>query len=146
MHGNVYFSAKHVPADPQGVDVAGCASSTTGARRSCRRCRGCPRPTCARPCSPRRCASRGACASKWLDAATPTRRATSFAVYRVVGDAAAIDVEDAANLVATLRTTGGTEQGWLDAGAEAGTRHTYAVTALDRVWNETAPSRVRTSG
>ena len=83
---------------------------------------------------------------KWLDAAPPSRRATSFAVYRVDGDASAIDVEDAANLVATLRTTGGTEQGRLDAGAEAGTRYTYAVTALDRVWNETVPRRVRRRG
>ena len=57
---------------------------------------------------------------KWLDAAPPSRRATSFAVYRVEGDASAIDVEDAANLVATLRTTGGTEQGWVDVGRRAG--------------------------
>jgi len=45
-----------------------------------------------------------------------------------------------------MRAAAGTEQGWLDGTAEAGRRYTYAVTALDRVWNETAPSRVRTTG
>ena len=57
---------------------------------------------------------------KWLDAAPPSRRATSFAVYRVVGDASAIDIEDAANLVATLRTTGGTRAGMARRGRRAG--------------------------
>lgn len=76
------------------------------------------------------------------DAAPPTRRATSFAVYRVDGTADAIDVED----VATLRAQAGVVQRWTDATAQDGRASAYAVTALDRVWNESAPSAVRAVG
>ncbi len=111
VHGNVYFSANHVPADPQGSMslvrddhyahpaivpampwLPATAVRTPGARRG-------------------RARVGGACALQWLDAAPPRRRATSFAVYRVEGDASAIDVEDAANLIATLRATGGSRAG-----------------------------------
>ena len=34
---------------------------------------------------------------------------------------------------------------WTDETAVAGTTYTYAVTALDRVWNESRPSRVRSA-
>jgi hypothetical protein len=83
---------------------------------------------------------------QWSDAAPPTRRATSFAVYRVDGAVDAIDVEDATNLVATVRARAGVVQRWTDVTAEAGRAYAYAVTALDRVWNESGPSAVRTAG
>jgi hypothetical protein len=85
-------------------------------------------------------------ALQWADAAPPTVRATSFAVYRADGHVSDVDVEDAANLVATVRAEPGVVQRFLDASAAAGSQYTYAVTALDRVWNESAPSRVRTAG
>jgi hypothetical protein len=37
-------------------------------------------------------------------------------------------------------------QRYVDTSAEAGVAYSYAVTALDRVWNETAPSRVKVLG
>lgn len=87
-------------------------------------------------------AARGAdgVALKWLDAGPKATRATSFAIYRVAGSGA-VDVEDGANLLATVRATRGVEQSFTDATAEPGTTYTYAVTALDRLWNESRPSR-----
>jgi len=87
-------------------------------------------------------AARGAdgVALKWLDAGPKATRATSFAIYRVTGSGA-VDVEDGANLLATVRATRGVEQSFTDATAEPGTTYTYAVTALDRLWNESRPSR-----
>ena len=145
VHGNVYFSANHVPADPKG-SMSLVRDEHYGRPAIVPAMPWLPATDVRAPLLAEAVRESGGVRVKWLDAAPPSRRATSFAVYRVVGDASAIDIEDAANLVATLRTTGGTEQGWLDADAEPGTRYTYAVTALDRVWNETAPSRVRTSG
>ena len=145
VHGNVYFSANHVPADPKG-SMSLVRDEHYGRPAIVPAMPWLPATDVRAPLLAEAVRESGGVRVKWLDAAPPSRRATSFAIYRVVGDASAIDVEDAANLVATLRTAGGTEQGWLDTGAEAGTRYTFAVTALDRVWNETAPSRVRTSG
>jgi hypothetical protein len=82
---------------------------------------------------------------QWSDAAPPSLRATSFAVYRVEGGTGAIDVEDAANLLATVRAQTGVVQRWTDASAAEGSTYRYVVTALDRVWNESAPSVVRRS-
>lgn len=145
VHGNVYFSAKHVPADPQG-SMSRVLADHYARPAIVPAMTWLPSTDVRTPVLAEAVRESAGVRLKWLDAAPANRRATSFAVYRVDGDASAIDVEDAANLVATLRTSGGTEQRWLDAGAEAGRRYTYAVTALDRVWNETAPSRVRTSG
>ncbi|MFD5864579.1 glycoside hydrolase family 10 protein [Agromyces sp. NPDC127015] len=145
VHGNVYFSAKHVPADPQGsmsrvlVDhysrpaiVPAMEWLPATAVRA---------PVLA---DPER--GDGGVALQWSDAVPPSRRATSFAIYRVDGAAGAIDVEDAANLVATVRAGSGVVQRWVDGSAEADRPYTYAVTALDRVWNESTPSRAAAIG
>ena len=142
VHGNVYFSAKHVPADPQG------SMSLVRADHYSR-----PAIVPAMPWLPAGAVRRpvlanavhgaGGVTVQWTDAAPPVSRATSFAVYRVDGSAAAIDIEDAANLVATRRAQPGVVQRFVDASAEPGAVYTYAVTALDRVWNESAPSGVR---
>ncbi|WP_127794285.1 glycoside hydrolase family 10 protein [Agromyces sp. LHK192] len=140
VHGNVYFSANHVPADPQGA-------------MTLLRDRHYPTPAIvpAMPWLPETDVRTPVLAVVhrvddgarvvWLDAIRPDRRATSFAVYRVEGRVASIDVEDAANLVATVRAADAVRQEWVDAAAAPGTAYTYVVTALDRVWNETAPSR-----
>jgi hypothetical protein len=142
VHGNVYFSAKHVPADPQGSMSRVVADHyahpaivpampwlpATGVRT---------------PVLARVARTDDGVQLQWSDAAPPSRRATSFAVYRVEGPADAIDVEDAVNLVATVRAQAGVVQRWTDATAEAGRAYAYVVTALDRVWNESGPSAVR---
>ena len=80
---------------------------------------------------------------RWLDAAGPDRRATSFAVYRVEGRDRSIDVDDAANLIATVRAERAVVQRFVDTTAEPGRQYSYVVTALDRIWNESAPSKAR---
>lgn len=70
-------------------------------------------------------------------------RAASFAVYRVPGVTDSVDTNDPASLVGTFRTVGGRVQSWLDTSAARGARYTYAVTALDRVGNETDPGGPR---
>ncbi|NUR73972.1 MAG: family 10 glycosylhydrolase [Hamadaea sp.] len=62
---------------------------------------------------------------------------TSFAIYRYEGRdplPEPCDLADAALLVGTVRGTS-----YLDTTAVAGTAYTYVVTALDRVWHESAP-------
>jgi uncharacterized lipoprotein YddW (UPF0748 family) len=142
VHGNVYFSAKHVPADPQG------SMSLVRADHYSRPAIVPAMPWL--PSSPVRTpvlanAVHGADGVRlqWSDAAPPAERATSFAIYRVDGRAGAIDVEDATNLLATRRAEPGVVQRFVDSTAEAGREYTYAVTALDRLWNESAPSRAR---
>ncbi|GAA1844487.1 glycoside hydrolase family 10 protein [Agromyces salentinus] len=142
VHGNVYFSAKHVPADPQGSmslvrDRHYSAPAIVPAMPWL------PATPVGAPVLARAARSDDGVQLAWLDAERPNRRATSFAVYRVEGSADAIDVEHAANLVATVRAGDGVRQEWVDATADPGRTYTYAVTALDRVWNESAPSRVR---
>ena len=144
VHGNVYFSAKHVPADPKG------SMSLVRADHYAH-----PAMVPAMPWLPstpvqppvlaRAEHVAGGVEVQWSDAAQPDRRATSFAVYRVDGRVDAIDVEDAANLMATRRAEPGVVQRFLDTAAEPGREYTYAVTALDRVWNESAPGGVRTT-
>lgn len=142
VHGNVYFSAKHVPADPQG--------SMSRVRADHYRhpalVPAMPHLPGTRVRVPVLTAARRAADGvrlHWNDAGPRRTAATSFAVYRVEGDAHAIDVEDPANLVATVRSSGHVVQDWTDGSAVEGTSYTYAVTALDRLWNESRPSRVR---
>jgi uncharacterized lipoprotein YddW (UPF0748 family) len=82
---------------------------------------------------------------RWVDASDPWQRATEFAVYRFDGavDVRACDVVDAAHLLAALRSTGGRLQSFTDDTAEPGRAYTYAVTALDRLHNESEPSPAR---
>ncbi|MFP3713813.1 glycoside hydrolase family 10 protein [Puerhibacterium sp. TATVAM-FAB25] len=142
VHGNVWYSAVHVPQDVNGAFSRMAADHyahpalvpamghlpATGVRV--------PVLASAKPTG-------GGTALHWNDAGPRRTAATSFAVYRVEGRHGAIDVADPTHLVATVRSTGDVEQRWTDTTAAPGTAYTYAVTALDRVWNETAPSRVR---
>ncbi|QTX05516.1 glycoside hydrolase family 10 protein [Agromyces archimandritae] len=142
VHGNVYFSAVHVPADPQGSMSRVLAEHYS-------------RPaivpamewlpaTAVRPPVLARATRRGAGVElQWSDAVPPSRRATSFAVYRADGAGIAVDVEDAANLLGTVRAASGVVQRFVDETAAPGRAYRYAVTALDRVWNESAPSAVK---
>ncbi|WP_173923547.1 glycoside hydrolase family 10 protein [Agromyces sp. Marseille-P2726] len=145
VHGNVYFSANHVPADPKGAMSRVLADHYS--RPAIVPAMGWLPATAVRP--PVLAEAKvveGGVALQWADAAPPSVRATSFAVYRADGRVSDIDVEDAGNLVATVRAQHGVVQRFVDTSAAAGAEYTYAVTALDRVWNESAPSRVRTSG
>jgi hypothetical protein len=58
--------------------------------------------------------------------------ATSYAIYRAECDAS--------QLIATVRASGGAIQSYVDSSADPAQRYTYAVTALDRTWNESRPS------
>ncbi|ASW53352.1 glycoside hydrolase family 10 protein [Plantactinospora sp. KBS50] len=80
-----------------------------------------------------------------LDGVGPLGRATSYAVYRFDGAQlpTACGYADAAHLVATVRADGTGEQSHLDGTAQPGRTYTYAVTALDRLANESAPSPPR---
>lgn len=142
IHGNVYYSAVHVPADPQGAMSQVVADHYQHPALV--------PPMAHLPAEPvvtpvltkaRRVAD--GVRVHVADVGTRDARATSFAVYRVAGAADAVDTNDPANLVGTFRSAGGRVQSWLDASAAPGTDYTYAVTALDRVWNETDPSRPR---
>ena len=144
IHGNVYYSAKHIPIDAQGgmskvvedhyqypalvppMPHLPAEPVVTPVLANARRVRDGVRVHVA-------------------DIGTKAARATSFAVYRVPGTVDFVDTNDPANLVGTFRSTGGRVQSWVDTSAEAGTHYTYAVTALDRVWNETDPSQPRTT-
>ncbi len=98
------------------------------------------------PVLSRAAASAGGVELQWQDTGPARTKATSFAIYRVAGSVRSIDTDDARNLIATVRTQGGTVQRWVDATAIAGTTYTYVVTALDRLWNESAASKPRTTG
>jgi uncharacterized lipoprotein YddW (UPF0748 family) len=70
----------------------------------------------------------------------------SYAVYRFDGIGplpGACGFSDATHLIATVRATSGKEQTYVDTTAESGQRYTYFVTAVDRLWNESAPSPPR---
>jgi uncharacterized lipoprotein YddW (UPF0748 family) len=76
----------------------------------------------------------------------PFGTAASYAVYRFDGiDPApgACGFADATHLLATQRVVDTTEQTFVDSTAEPGKRYTYFVTAVDRLWNESAPSPPR---
>jgi uncharacterized lipoprotein YddW (UPF0748 family) len=70
----------------------------------------------------------------------PFGTVTSYGVYRFDGVTIpkGCELADAAHLVATVRGTT-----YIDPTAEAGKRYTYVVTALDRLWNESAGSPPR---
>ena len=72
-------------------------------------------------------------------AATPA----SYAIWRFDGDVDPTEemMADANFLRATLRATGGRPERWTDTSALPGRHYTYVVTAYDRLWNESAPSR-----
>ncbi|MGD7787900.1 glycoside hydrolase family 10 protein [Propionibacteriaceae bacterium Y1700] len=67
---------------------------------------------------------------------------TSYAIWRFPSDAepTAADLADATYLVATMRAEARGAQQWTDTEA-AGKPYTYLVTAYDRLWNESEPSR-----
>ncbi|HET8778468.1 MAG TPA: family 10 glycosylhydrolase [Agromyces sp.] len=145
VHGNVYFSANHVPADPKG-SMSRVLADHYSRPAIVPAMEWLPATAVRAPVLAEAEPVDGGVALQWADAAPPNVRATSFAVYRADGHVSDVDVEDAANLVATVRAEPGVVQRFLDASAAAGSQYTYAVTALDRVWNESAPSRVRTAG
>jgi uncharacterized lipoprotein YddW (UPF0748 family) len=67
---------------------------------------------------------------------SPSQRATSYAVYRVEGKAAACAPVDPRRLLTTVRGAG-----IVDPTAKPGKTYTYYVTALDRLHHESAPAR-----
>ena len=144
VHGNVYFSAKHVPADPQG-SMTRVLADHYAHPAIVPAMEWLPATAVRTPVltDPERTGE--GVVLQWSDAAPPRDRATSFAVYRVEGDGG-VDVEDATALIATVRAASGVVQRFVDASAQPGRSYSYAVTALDRVWNESAPSRTRTIG
>jgi uncharacterized lipoprotein YddW (UPF0748 family) len=86
----------------------------------------------------------GAVSLTWHDTArgVPFGDPASYAVYRFDGqvEAAACDFADATHLIATVRRVDGRDQVFADTTAVPGTSYTYYVTALDRLWNESAAS------
>ncbi|MFI6424821.1 family 10 glycosylhydrolase [Promicromonospora sp. NPDC050880] len=142
VHGNVYYSAVHVPADPQG----GMSRVVADHYQHPALIPPMPHLPADPVVSPVLANARrvdGGVRVHVADLGARTARATSFAVYRVTGVAGAVDIDDPANLVGTFRSGSGRIQSWLDTTAMAGTPYTYVVTALDRVWNESGPSRPR---
>ncbi|MFI2703892.1 glycoside hydrolase family 10 protein [Cellulosimicrobium composti] len=144
VHGNVYFSANHVPADPQGA--------MTRVRDDHYRYPAIVPAMPHLPSTPVRTPVLAWAGWRddgirvhWTDAGGRRFAATSFAIYRADGWVKHVDTENPANLVATQRAEGRVVQDFLDPTAVRGRRYTYAVTALDRVWNESAPSKVRWS-
>jgi uncharacterized lipoprotein YddW (UPF0748 family) len=141
VHGNVWFSANHIPKDVNG------AMSRVRADHY--------RHPALVPTMPHLPATgvsvpvlaeavRGAdgVRLKWTDAGPRRTAATAFAVYRSPGHGA-VDVEDATQLLATVRSSGGVEQTFTDTTAEPGAAYTYTVTALDRLWNESGASKAK---
>jgi glycosyl hydrolase family 10 len=81
-----------------------------------------------------------------LDGRGPFGSATGYAVYRFDGTdptPGPCGFADATHLVATQRATGSGNETFVDTTAEPGTRYTYFVSALDRLWNESPPSPPR---
>jgi len=143
VHGNVYFSAVHVPQDPQGsmsrVKADHYAHPALVPTMS-----HLPATRVQQPVLTHARRGDGGVELRWVDAAPHRRRATSFAVYRATGGGR-VDVDDATQLLGTVRSDGQVLHGFTDATAAPGERHTYAVTALDRVWNESRPSKPRSA-
>ncbi|MCP2265075.1 Uncharacterized lipoprotein YddW, UPF0748 family [Promicromonospora thailandica] len=142
VHGNVYYSAVHVPADPQG----GMSRVVADHYRHPALIPPMPHlpadPVAAPVLANARRVDDGV-RLHVTDIGSRIARATSFAVYRVRGAVDAVDIDDPANLVGTFRSASGRVHSWLDTTAAPGVRYTYVVTALDRVWNESGPSRPR---
>jgi uncharacterized lipoprotein YddW (UPF0748 family) len=142
IHGNVYYSAVHVHADPQGA----MSKVVEDHYQHPALVPPMPHLPAAPVVTPVLAKARRVSDGVMIhlaDIGVRDARATSFAVYRVAGAADAVDTNDPANLVGAFRSAGGRIQSWLDTSAAPGTEYTYAVTALDRVWNETDPSQPR---
>jgi uncharacterized lipoprotein YddW (UPF0748 family) len=77
----------------------------------------------------------GAARLTWRVGQGPGAPTTAFAIYRA--DAGG------ARLVATSRRTGDADQTWTDPAAASGRPPVYCVSALDRLWNESAMSAAR---
>ncbi|WP_265522679.1 glycoside hydrolase family 10 protein [Oerskovia flava] len=142
VHGNAYFSAKHIPADPQG--------SMTRVRDDHYRYPALvpamphlPGTTVRTPTLTRVARHDDGIRVHWNDAGPRRSAATSFAIYRADGQVHHVDTENPANLLATQRARNGVVQHFVDPTAVHGRSYTYVVTALDRLWNESAPSRPR---
>ncbi|WP_166848195.1 glycoside hydrolase family 10 protein [Isoptericola sp. BMS4] len=142
VHGNVYFSANHIPQDVNGAmtrvrqdHYSRPALVPVMPHLPARRVRV--------PLLAEAVPSPDGVTLKWVDAGPRSGAATSFAVYRADGHGV-VDVEDATHLVATVRADHeAADQTFTDATAVPGQAYTYVVTALDRLWNESRPSRTR---
>ena len=142
VHGNAFFSAVHVPADAQG-GMSRLVEDHYRYPALLPRMPHLPAEPVVTPVLANVRTVRDGVRIHVTDVGTKAARATSFAVYRVPGAVDTVDTEDPANLVGTFRAAGGRVQSWLDTSARPGRAYTYAVSALDRVWNETDPSRPR---
>lgn len=69
--------------------------------------------------------------------------AAYYVIYRAEGSAA-IDIYDPKNIVTTIRKINGAYQFYLDTTGESGKQYVYAVTAADRLHNESSPSQTKT--
>jgi len=142
VHGNVYFSAVHVPRDPQG-SMSRVRADHYAHPALVPTMPHLPGTRVQQPVLTHAHRGHEGVELRWVDAAPHRRRATSFAVYRAAGRGARVDVDDATQLLGTVRSEGRPLQGYTDATAVIGERYTYAVTALDRLWNESRPSSTR---
>ena len=64
---------------------------------------------------------------------------TYYVIYRFAGDKKG-DLEDAANILTTVRKTGKTKQTFVDETAETGEVYTYVITSVSRLHNESDES------
>lgn len=145
--GNVHFSAVQVRADRLG------ATSAYAAAHYSRPALVPPMPHLPAKPLPRPVLTRAERTAdgvrlRWrgpADGKGPLGTATSYAVYRFdgAGRVDGCDRADAAHLVGTVRATPGRSQSWVDPTATPGRTYTYQMTALDRVWNESAASPAR---
>lgn len=139
VHGHVWYSANHLPQDVNGQmsrvrDEHYAHPAIIPAMDHL------PRTSVRVPVVTKTESGPGGVRLEWVDSGPARTAATSFAVYRVDGHVSVVDIDNGANLLATLRSTGRL-QSFVDASAVPGTRYTYVVTALDRVWNESRASR-----
>ena len=144
VDGDVYFSAKDVR-----TDTAGSTSELVATHYS--------RPAIIPPIRhlgttpPRRPELRRARRTGQgvkLEWSTPwggPSETTSYAIWRFDGRLrpSRNDLADATHLLATVRRTDDHRQSYVDTTAEAGRRYSYAISALDRRWNESPVSRVQ---
>ena len=137
MHGNVYFSAKHVPADPQG-SMSRVLADHYARPAIVPAMEWLPATAVRTPVLTEPERTGEGVALQWSDAAPP--RLPCDLVRRLPrrGRCGGVDVEDATALIATVRAAGGCRAAIRRHRRRSrAVRYTYAVTALDRVWNET---------
>lgn len=145
--GDIFFSAKDVRANRLGgMDVVVADHYSRPAFTPVAEQLGGAAPRQPALIAPRRSAD--GVELRWIDAQPPSKRATSFAIYRFEGkrDLSACDFQDASGLIAHVRSDGSATQEWVDTTAETGKFYTYAVSGLDRLSNESAPSHERVVG